>query len=72
MDPNEIRARFLSVEIRTERQARSMDLARTLYAELALEVVDHTPPGREQSLAITALEDSLHWALQALVRDAWA
>lgn len=30
--------------------------------ELAHYIADNVPPGREQSLALTALEETMHWA----------
>jgi hypothetical protein len=35
---------------------------RDAYKELARTVVGSTPPGREQALAMTALQESLMWA----------
>jgi hypothetical protein len=34
---------------------------RDAYKQLAKVVVESTPPGREQSLAMTALQESLMW-----------
>ena len=35
---------------------------RDAYKELARTIVASTPPGREQALAMTALQESLMWA----------
>lgn len=42
---------------------------RAIYLELASEVVGNTPSSREQSLAVTALEESLFWANAAIARE---
>jgi hypothetical protein len=36
--------------------------------ELAHFIVDNVPAGREQSLALTALEEAMHWANAALAK----
>lgn len=41
---------------------------RSLYRELALALVQMTPPGREQALALTELEASVMWANAAIAR----
>lgn len=41
---------------------------RSLYRELALAVVQMTPPGREQAVALTELETSVMWANAAIAR----
>jgi hypothetical protein len=41
---------------------------RSLYRELAKAVVEMTPPGREQALAMTALEESSMWGNAAIAR----
>lgn len=41
---------------------------RSLYHELARAVVQMTPPGREQALALTELEASSMWANAAIAR----
>ena len=40
--------------------------AAALYGSLVLEVV---PPGREQSLAITKIEEAMFWANAGIARD---
>lgn len=37
--------------------------------ELALEIIKHTPQSREQSLAITKLEEVVFWANAAIARN---
>ena len=36
---------------------------------MAEEIVKHTPPSREQSLALTALEECVMWANAAIARN---
>jgi len=36
------------------------------FMSLALALIDLTPLGREQSIMLTTLEESLHWAQQAV------
>lgn len=42
------------------------ELLRRKARELAIEIVDKTPPSREQSLAITKLEECIMWANKAI------
>ena len=49
---------------------QEMSRLRGLHLELAREIVDNIPPGREASLAITALEESSMWSIAALARAA--
>lgn len=46
----------------------AMDKIRAGYKRLAVLVADTAGTGREQSLAITALEESLFWAIGSIVR----
>lgn len=41
---------------------------RVACRDLALFIVDNTPRGREQSLALTHLEETMHWANSALAK----
>lgn len=41
---------------------------RAVVREAAGRIVAATPPGREQSLAVTALEESMMWANAAIAR----
>ena len=49
--------------------AGDLDELRASYKALAHKVADATPPSREQSLALTALEESLAWSIGAIVRN---
>lgn len=42
------------------------DSIRNAYRTLAHFVGGNTPPGRHQALALTALEESMHWANAAI------
>lgn len=42
---------------------------RTKGLEMATHVVDNTPPSREQSLALTAIEEAVFWANAAIARN---
>lgn len=35
---------------------------------LAAQIVDHCPPGREQALALTKIEEAMFWANAAIAR----
>lgn len=35
---------------------------------LAIDIISRTPPGREQALALTALEEAIFWANAAIAR----
>lgn len=47
-------------------QPARYELLRRKARELAIEIVDKTPPSREQSLAITKLEECIMWANKAI------
>lgn len=58
---------FSSHAVSTE-DLRNMDLIREKAKELSLLIAKITPTGREQSLAITHIEDSVFWANAAIAR----
>lgn len=45
-----------------------LDRLRAAHKELAILIAETTPVNREQSLAITSLEESLYWTVGAIVR----
>lgn len=47
--------------------AEAMDVVRKRFAQLAEFVQFNTPPGREQSLALTKLEEAKFWANQGII-----
>lgn len=50
-------------------QAQRYEQLRGRAKSLALEIMSLTPPSREQSLAITALEEAVMWANAAIARN---
>lgn len=42
---------------------------RALLRDAARRIVEHTPSGREQSLALTKLEEAMFWANAAIARN---
>lgn len=66
IDSEEIRRRFTKY-IPTEEQIGQQQNIRTVAAGLAALMVDICPQGRNLSLAITALEDSVMRASRAIV-----
>ena len=53
----------------TEEQASRMQKIRDTAKELAILVADSTPASREQSLALTSLEEVSMWANAAIARN---
>ncbi len=49
-------------------QADRYERLRSLYRELAYAIVEMTPPGREQSVALTELGTSAMWTNAAIAR----
>jgi len=68
MDPAELDKRF-DLHPATAITGPTMDSLRTCHKSLAAMVTELTPPSREQSLAITALEEALFWANAAVARN---
>lgn len=62
------RFRFHSAPDEEKRNAHSA--VRGLYADLAHQVNERLPEGREKSLAITKLEEAMFWSNAALARRA--
>lgn len=50
----------------TETQLRTQKVIRDLIVEAALEIEQSTPPSREQSTALTKLEEALLWVGKAV------
>lgn len=46
-----------------------LDIIREMAKEFAHTVVNETPASREQSLALTAIEEATQWAIAAVVRN---
>lgn len=67
MEHDEIDLRF-AFHPTTVEQAERMDAIRAEAHAFALMIVDRTPASREQSLALTALEEVVMWANAAIAR----
>lgn len=63
----EVMGRFESYKPTTGALMR-VDTVRAGAAQLAEYIVDLSPTGREQSLALTALEEAVFWANKAITR----
>ena len=68
MDNNELKNRFTFHPANTENRQYTHGLIRTASLNLALLVNEHTPEGREKSLAITKIEEAMFWANAAIAR----
>jgi hypothetical protein len=66
--PDEILHRF-RYHPATEVTGPAHDETRAGYLGLAEYVIDHIPPGRHQSLALTALQESMMWCNAAIACD---
>jgi hypothetical protein len=63
----ELRGRFQGHALDDERGAAVMEV-RDLCLDLALRLNDLAPDGREKSVAVTHLEDVMHWGNKAIAR----
>lgn len=68
IDSDELRKRFWSHELSETQVARCNDL-RKLAQTLAAEIVNWSPASREQSIALTKLEECSFWANAAIARE---
>ncbi len=66
IDAIELERRFDYHDSKTKGSTHA--LARGIITRAAQEIVELIPPGREQSLAITKLEEALMWANAAIAR----
>jgi hypothetical protein len=67
MDEAELELRFRYHPPKTGQPER-YELIRAMARGLAHDIVANTPASREQSLAITALEEAVMWANAAIAR----
>jgi hypothetical protein len=67
-DPSDIEWRFGYHPPSTEAIVRAHERVRRACADLAHEIESLVPPGRELSLAITKLEESMFWANAGIAR----
>ena len=72
IDPQEIQRRFGFHPATDTRTANAHDDVRQGCAQLADVIVQATPECREQSLALTALEETMFYANAAIARPAAA
>lgn len=68
MTRNEIEKRFTYHPPKDDQPERYV-LLRNLACEFAHNIVDNTPESREQSLAITKLEEAVMWANASIARN---
>lgn len=66
--PNGILARFRSIVL-TNVSRNKAGAIEPHIENTALALIDNTSPSREQSLALTKLEEAKMWALRAIVVD---
>ena len=69
MTPDEIRHRFWPHRLSVDQSRRVAEL-RALFEAAAARVQLLTLPAREQSLAITKLEEASFWAISSVAREA--
>ena len=55
--------------IADKQQAEKYEALRDNFKTLAYEIVNNTSPSREQSLALTNLEQAMFWANAAIARN---
>lgn len=61
--------RSLTNQTPTLEQVNRIELLRDVAQAFGVAVIENTPESREQSLAITKLEESLMWAIKAIVLE---
>ena len=67
MEPRELEVRF-TFHPPTGTQAERYGQMRSNASELAMWIVDHSPESREQSLALTKLDEVVFWTNAAIAR----
>jgi hypothetical protein len=67
--PADLKNRFEYHPANTDQRRELHEAVRTLLLEAAEDIVRWTPPGREQSLAVTKLEEAMFWANAAIARQ---
>lgn len=66
---NDLENRFSFHPANTEERRNDHEAIRTAALEFARFIADRVPPGREQSLAITHLEEVMFWANAGIARQ---
>lgn len=69
MDREEIDNRFGYHPPRSQKRVGQHQVARNLFRNIAMSLVDLLPEGREKSTCITRLEEAMFWANAALARS---
>ncbi|CAL9480721.1 Acb2/Tad1 domain-containing protein [Streptomyces sp. enrichment culture] len=69
MDPAELTRRFAYRPPTTPDRTAAHATLRGACAGLAAQITDLCPPGREQALALTKVEEAMFWANAALARQ---
>jgi hypothetical protein len=64
----EVLSRFAAFTL-SARQKLTMNTTRVYFQRLAEHIVDNTKVSREQSLALTALEEAKYWTNQNIARN---
>ncbi len=64
----ERRFNYVDNEVLSDDQVEKCELVRKRLRLAASAVAKNTPANREQSLAVTKLEEALSWAIAAIVR----
>lgn len=68
IEPDDLERRFAFHPVTDPDVGATHSRVRTLCLELAHDLVANMPPGREASLAITSLEETMMWANAAIAR----
>lgn len=68
MNPSDLKNRFAYHRPTDSVMVEKFASLRAAFLELAQDINDVTPEGREKALAITALEESCMWAVAAIAR----
>jgi hypothetical protein len=69
MDPADIAHRFTHHAPATPERANTHATLRGACAGLAAQILDLCPPGREQALALTKIEEAMFWGNAAIARQ---
>ncbi|MEU4986586.1 MULTISPECIES: hypothetical protein [unclassified Streptomyces] len=68
MNADPLAHRFTHHPPTTPERANAHATVRGACAGLAATIVDHCPPGREQALAVTKIEEAMFWANAGIAR----
>lgn len=69
MDPKDIEHRFAFHAATTPEKRDEHTSVRQAHRQLADKLNEELPEGREKSLAVTKLEESMFWANAAIARE---